>query len=198
MKRLTFLAVLLLLAAAADAHPHKRPRSKSSLMGDTEVVKPAPAEPMTLASPAFPDGGRIPDRYTCEGEDLSPPLTWSHVPEGTEAFVLICDDPDAPGGTWRHWLLVDLPGNLRGWEQGLSDGIKLLPGNAVHGLNSWDRADWGGPCPPRGPAHRYEFTLYALSSTLNLRGGAPTQEEVLDALRGLTLGEARLTGTYSR
>lgn len=190
-------ALLGLLVCAALAEPVKRPRSKTPLQGDSDVVKPVAAEPMVLSSPAFADGDRIPDQYTCEGADLSPPLVWSHVPEGTEAFVLICDDPDAPGGTWRHWLLVDVPGHLRGWEQDLSDGLKLLPGDARHGLNSWGRAEWGGPCPPSGPVHHYEFTLYALSSTLRPRGETITQEDVLEAMRGLILAEARLTGTYS-
>jgi hypothetical protein len=194
----TVLAFLCILAVAAAAQETKRPRSKAALSGDDAVVKPDLPPSLILTSPAFVDGGCIPVVFTCEGEDLSPPLDWDHVPEGTQAFVLICDDPDAPGGTWRHWLLVDVPGRLRSWQQGLSDGLKLLPGEARHGLNSWGRADWGGPCPPPGPVHHYEFTLYALSSTLGLGSAPVAQEDVLAAMRGLILAEARLTGTYSR
>lgn len=191
--------VLACLAAAPAVAQHERPLSKRPLQpNEKPVVKPEVQPDMELLSTAFADNGRIPPVFTCEGMDLSPPLAWRYVPEGTESFVLICDDPDAPHGTWHHWLVVDIPGSQRGWPEGLSDGVKPLPGEARHGLNSWGRRDWGGPCPPPGPEHHYEFTLYALSAPLQLPDASLDEAHVLDAMRGVVLAEARLTGTYSR
>ena len=193
------LALFCLAAVSAEAQQVKRPRSKTPLTPEeTTAPKPEVRPDMQLLSTAFADNGRIPPVYTCEGMDLSPPLAWRYVPDGTEAFVLICDDPDAPGKTWHHWLVTDIPGNRRGWPEGLSDGVKTLPGEARHGLNSWGRRDWGGPCPPRGLEHHYEFTLYALSMPLQLPAASLDVEHVLDAMQGVVLAEARLTGTFSR
>jgi len=151
-----------------------------------------------LTSPAFADGDTIPARYTCDGADLSPPLRWSHLPPGTKALALICDDPDAPGGTWQHWLLVNLSPDLGGLAEGEGSTGETLPAGAVLGVNSWGKRRYGGPCPPPGKPHRYYFRLFALSEPV------PGAEAGLDraaldaALAGRVLAEGRLMGTYRR
>ena len=152
---------------------------------------------MTLAirSDAFDEGGAIPTPYSCDGDDVSPPLSWSGVPEGTETFALIMDDPDAPGGTFVHWVAYDLPASVTGLSRDVPPQTVLPPGG-VHGENSWGRLGYGGPCPPDG-THRYVFKLYALDGSLGLGSGA-TKREVLDAMEGRVLEEARLVGEYTR
>ena len=148
-----------------------------------------------LTSTAFVPGKAIPRKYTCDGEDISPPLAWSDPPAGTQSFALICDDPDAPGGTWDHWILYDLSPASRGLPAAVF-GDSDLPGGGQHGQNSWKRLDYGGPCPPHG-THRYFFKLYALDSRLDLPGGT-TKVQLLVALEGHILAEAELMGTYKR
>jgi Raf kinase inhibitor-like YbhB/YbcL family protein len=143
-------------------------------------------------SPAFPPGGRIPRVYTCDGRDLSPPLRWAGAPVGTRSFVLIVDDPDAPGGTFTHWVLFDIPATR-------TDLPEALPRGAVgkSGTTSFGRAGYGGPCPPSG-VHRYVFTLYALDvPSLGLREGSP-RSAVERAMRGHVLASARYIGRYGR
>lgn len=150
---------------------------------------------MTLTSSAFAEGASIPDQYTCNGRDISPPLAWSNVPAGTQSLALICDDPDAPVGTWVHWVLFNLPPTLQGLPEGVPNQ-KTLEGGGVHGLNSWRRVGYGGPCPPGG-THRYYFKLYALDTTLKLDSNA-TARDVEAAMQGHVLGAAQLMGRYSR
>lgn len=143
---------------------------------------------MRLESPVFAEGQPIPRRYTCDGEDVSPPLIISDPPEGTSHFVLIMDDPDAPRGTWDHWVVYDIPGEVGEIPEGTSPGVE--------GRNSWGRLGYGGPCPPSG-THRYVFRVLALDGPLELGEGA-TKEQVLSAAAGKILAEATLTGTYRR
>lgn len=145
---------------------------------------------LQLTSSAFVHGERIPVRYTCDGEDLSPPLRWEDVPAGTQSLVLIMDDPDAPMGTWVHWVLYDLSPEMR-------DLVEGATGVGVDGVNSWRRTGYGGPCPPPGKAHRYFFKLYALDARLNLPPGA-TKAEVERAMQGHILAQGVLMGTYRR
>ncbi len=150
----------------------------------------------TLRSPAFQEGGSIPARYTCDGEDLSPPLEWSGVPEGTRSLALVVDDPDAPDPAapkmvWVHWVLYNLPPD----STGLPEGVTALPPGTLEGLNDWKRTGWGGPCPPVG-RHRYFFRLYALDTELPDLG-TPTRAQLLEAMKGHVLGEAVLMGTYA-
>jgi Raf kinase inhibitor-like YbhB/YbcL family protein len=150
---------------------------------------------MQLTSAAFPDGGEIPRKYTSDGEDVSPPLGWSDVPEGTRSLALVVADPDAPDPaapqrTWVHWVLVDLPPDAGG----LPEAIDRPPGGRV-GVNDWQREAWGGPAPPIG-RHRYVFTLYALDRPLGLDHA--TMADVERAMAGHVLAEARLIGTYAR
>jgi len=154
---------------------------------------------ISISSPAFGHDGEIPTRYTCEGEDISPPLVWSGVPQGTKSLALIVDDPDAPDPaapkqTWVHWVLYNLPPTLAG----LSEGMKStnLPPGARDGRNDWNRSGYGGPCPPRG-RHRYFFKLYALDTTLG-HTGQLTKVELEEALKGHVLGRAELIGTYEK
>lgn len=143
---------------------------------------------MDLTSAAFDDGGTIPARHSCDGEDVSPPLRWSGAPDGTAGYTLIVDDPDARG--FVHWVLADIPGEAAELPEGEGDSI------GTPGPNDFGRTGWAGPCPPRGE-HRYVFTLYALSEPLGLGPGA-SADAVRRALEGRVLGEAVMTARYSR
>lgn len=149
-----------------------------------------------LASPAFEQGEAIPRRYTCEGEDLSPPLHWTVPPDATKSFVIIADDPDAPVGTWVHWVIYNLPLDLRGLTEGIP-AEDYLPNGAMQGLNDFTRIGYGGPCPPPGKPHRYYFKLYVLDVVLNLKPRA-TKQQVLEACQGHVMAEAQLIGRFSR
>jgi len=149
-----------------------------------------------LSSSAFVPGGDIPAAHTCDGADASPPLEWGEPPQGTHRFALICDDPDAPMGTWVHWVLFNLPGETRSLSEKFpADGE--LPTGARQGKNDFGRPGYGGPCPPKGPAHRYFFRLYALDAPMTLRAGA-TKTELEAAMQGHILGRGELMGRYGR
>lgn len=151
----------------------------------------------TLTSTAFPPAGAIPTRYTCEGDDVSPPLAWSDVPAGTKRLVLIVDDPDAPDPraprmTWVHWVLYDIPPT----PPALPENAGKAPAGARDGTNDWKRPGYGGPCPPVG-RHRYVHKLYALDVELGDLGAA-TKVTVERAMDGHVLGRAELIGTYEK
>ncbi len=148
-----------------------------------------------LKSAVFAAGAAIPRKYTCDGQDISPPLQWSDSPASTKSFALICDDPDAPSGTWVHWVIYDLPAGARSLPESISHDA-TLPDQSRQGKNSWGRLGYGGPCPPRG-THRYFFKLYALDKALNLTVGA-SKEQLLKAMHGHIVAQAELMGTYSR
>lgn len=154
---------------------------------------------MRIESTAFDDGDRIPDRFTGDGEDVSPPLTISDLPDGTRSLALVVDDPDAPAGTWVHWLIWGIPADLTELpEEVPTDEIVEDLGGARQGQNDFDNIGYGGPAPPPGHGqHRYRFTAYALSEHIDLDAGA-TREALGDRLAAATLETARLTGTYSR
>jgi len=152
---------------------------------------------MELTSTAFAPQGVIPRRYTCEGEDIAPPLLWSGVPDATRSLVLIVDDPDAPDPaapqrTWVHWVLVDIPPGAAG----LPEGGHPLPAGTRAGLNDWHRQGYGGPCPPIG-RHRYFFKLYALDTTLPALH-QPTKAAAEQAMQGHVLARTELVGTYQK
>lgn len=150
---------------------------------------------MTLMSSAFTHGAMIPRDYTCDGKDISPPLSWDKPPEKTQSFALIMDDPDAPIGTWVHWVIYNIPATARGLAEGVSRNADL-PDGSRQGRNSWRRIGYGGPCPPSG-THRYFFKLYALDLVFTLASGA-TKDELLKAMEGHILAQAELMGRYSR
>ncbi|MBD3296927.1 MAG: YbhB/YbcL family Raf kinase inhibitor-like protein [Candidatus Omnitrophica bacterium] len=151
---------------------------------------------LSVESSAFSDGERIPDRYTCRGEDISPELSWDGVPENTESFILVVDDPDAPLGTWIHWVVYNIPGSERSLKENVPKTMQLDNGT-LQGINSFRWIGYGGPCPPPGPAHRYMFKLYALDTVLELRPGS-SKGDVMRAAQGHVLSQATLMGTYSR
>lgn len=151
---------------------------------------------MSLKSAGFVNGETIPKAYSCEGEDLSPELEWADAPPGTKSFALICDDPDAPMGTWVHWVIYDIPGTSASLPKGVMKKARLDNG-AIQGLNSWPKTGYNGPCPPPGKPHRYFFKLYALDSVLGLKENS-TKEDLLKAMKGRILAEAELMGTYRR
>jgi Raf kinase inhibitor-like YbhB/YbcL family protein len=148
-----------------------------------------PMKELTITSPAFTEGEPIPVKFSCDGDDVSPELVWDGVPEGTASLALIMDDPDAPVGTWVHWVLFNLPPDNTGLPEGVT-------GLGVDGLNSWGTTGYGGPCPPGG-THRYFFKLYALDTTLELDAGA-TKDALEGAMEGHILAQAELMGTYTR
>lgn len=153
---------------------------------------------LTMTSTAFPPGGEIPVRYTCQGDDVSPPLKWKDAPAGTKSFALVVDDPDAPDPaapkmTWVHWVLYDIPASAAGLAE---DAGGRLPEGTRQGLNDWKRTGYGGPCPPVG-RHRYFFRLYALDVVLGDLGH-PGKADLERAMAGHVLASSELLGTYQK
>lgn len=148
-----------------------------------------------ITSAAFEGGGMIPKKYTCDGSDVSPPLAWTGVPEGTKSIALISDDPDAPVGTWVHWVIFNIPPNTTGLSENVPPGPEL-PSGARQGETDFGRIEYGGPCPPSG-THRYYFRIYALDAMLDLESGA-TKAQLLDAMKGRILAQGELMGKYRR
>ena len=170
----------------------KSEKDTKPIIKETKEVK---ATEMKIKSSAFEEGGMIPGKYTCDGENVSPPLSWSDAPAETKTFALINHDPDAPAGTWVHWVIYNIPGS----EKELPEAIapkKNLDNGAVQGVNDFRKTGYGGPCPPGG-THRYYFKLYALDTKLDLQGDV-TKDKLLDAMRGHILAEGQLMGKYSR
>lgn len=161
-----------------------------------EDLEGSGAMSIQISSGAFEQRGRIPKKYTCDGADVSPPLGWSGVPEGCESLALICDDPDAPMGTWVHWVLYNLAPDTDGLPEGLPPDEELASG-ARQGLNDFRRIGYGGPCPPPGGPHRYFFKLYALDTQLDLPPAAKKQE-LLRAMEGHILDQGQLVAKYQR
>ena len=148
-----------------------------------------------ITSPAFEQGGLIPAKYTCDGADVSPPLQWAEVPEATKSIALISDDPDAPAGTWVHWVLYNLPPETRELPENIPPE-QTLPSGAGQGITDFGRVGYGGPCPPSG-THRYFFKIYALDTKID----AVTimdKKKLLDAMDGHILAEGQLMGKYKR
>ncbi len=160
------------------------------------IGKEGYAMKLDIKSTAFGEGNSIPKQYTCDGSDISPQLSWSQPPEGTGSMVLICDDPDAPMGTWVHWVLYGLSPDTLEISENIPDDKEVL-GGAKHGVNDFHKYGYGGPCPPGG-THRYFFKLYAVDTeVVDLDPGA-TKDEVLVAIKGHVLAEGQLMGRYSR
>jgi Raf kinase inhibitor-like YbhB/YbcL family protein len=147
-------------------------------------------ENLTVTSPAFSTGAAIPAKYTCDGEDVSPPLIFGAVPAGTRSLTLIMDDPDAPVGTWVHWVVWNIPAQTREIPE------NSLPAGAAQGKNDWKHTDYGGPCPP-SRTHHYFFKLYALDTVLNL-GASTTKADLERAIQGHILARGELMGTYRK
>lgn len=164
-----------------------RQRKKMSLLGMKYSKHQFGGGNLTLLSEAFMDGEEIPKEYTCDGANIPPPLYWENVPPNTESLALIMDDPDAPNGTWVHWVI---------WN--INKNYKYINKNYKVGKNSWNENNYGGPCPPRGTgAHRYFFKLYALDTLLELPDNT-NKEKLLKAMEGHIIAHATLIGTYSK
>jgi Raf kinase inhibitor-like YbhB/YbcL family protein len=180
------LLTLLLLGCAnrpQPAAPQPSPIQKENKMD------------FKLTSAAFLEGQPIPRQHTCDGVNVSPPLEWSGTPPPTKTLAIICDDPDAPAGTWVHWVLYNLPGDRIGLVENVP-ATEQVPGDGLQGTNDFRKIGYGGPCPPSG-THRYFFKLYALDAELSLKAGA-TKAEVVKAMEGHTLAQTQLMGTYRR
>jgi len=148
-----------------------------------------------VTSTAFQAGERIPVKYTCDGDDVSPPLSWSSIPAGTKSLALICDDPDAPMGTWVHWVIYNLPATATGLPENVPPH-PILKDGARQGMSDFKRIGYGGPCPPSG-THRYSFRVYAIDSKLELEPGV-AKADILKGMEGHLLAEGSLMGRYGR
>jgi len=189
---------------AATTQPPAGPYSLATPAAEStalETAGPASAEEsdeamaLTLTSIGFDANGAIPPKYSCDGEDISPPLAWSDPPPGTLSFGLILDDPDAPGGTWVHWVLFNIPAAARALPEAVPPDTILADGS-VHGTSSFNSLGYGGPCPPGG-THRYYFKLYALDAILDLEPAA-NKADLEAAMENHILAQAELMGTYGR
>ncbi len=161
----------------------------------TQKAKGGTKMTIRISSTVFKEGELIPKKYTCDGENISPPLAWTSVPSGTKSLALIADDPDAPRGTWVHWVLFNIPADAKELSENIPPR-SILNNGARHGTNDFREIGYGGPCPPSG-THRYFFKLYALNAVLALESGA-TKAQVLKAMEGHILGEGQLMGKYKR
>jgi hypothetical protein len=183
---ISYLALVLsflFFASSAQSNPKTAPDKGKSVA-------------LQFTSPAFVEGASIPAKHTCDGADLSPPLKWGKVPPGTKGLALICDDSDAPVGTWVHWVIYGLPASVTELPEGLPT-TETLPSGAKQGINDFRRIGYGGPCPPGGPSHRYFFKLYALDMEINLPPKV-TKQALLKAMEGHILAEGQLMGKYKR
>jgi Raf kinase inhibitor-like YbhB/YbcL family protein len=186
MRRLTWL-VLLVFIFSACGKTEKPPQKAEK--GVTEMA-------LAITSTAFTEGAAIPKKHTCDGQDLSPPLAFSGVPVGAKSLALICDDPDAPMGTWVHWVLWGMPPSTPALPEGVPTDAQL-PGGMKQGVSSARSAGYHGPCPPPGKPHRYFFKLYALDAEMNL--SERTNKSALEeAMKGHILAEAQIMGRYGR
>lgn len=149
-----------------------------------------------ITSASFPNSGEIPKKFTCDGADVSPELSWTEPPRATQSFVLIADDPDAPSGTWTHWVLFDLPSATSSLPESVSK-VDELPGGERQGRNDFHKIGYNGPCPPPGKPHRYFYRFYALDRKLDLKPGS-SRQEVEQAMAGHILGQAEWMGKYQR
>ena len=177
-----FIALLILLLIACGDNKKNIERDKTMSL--------------SISSSAFSEGERIPDKYTCEGEDISPPLSWSNIHEGTQSFALISDDTDTAGGTWDHWVIYNMPADAEELPEAVPTA-ESLPDGSKQGVNSWGRTGYGGPCPPHGNPLHYFFKLYALDITLILPADE-SKSSIEAAMEGHILENASPMGTYSR
>jgi Raf kinase inhibitor-like YbhB/YbcL family protein len=182
------LAVLVIWFVSTK--PHKVASAEASAPEGGSTIS------FAIQTSSFSAGGVIPKKFTCDGSDASPELTWSGAPAGTQAFALIVDDPDAPGGTWTHWIAWDIPSSVTKLSEGTPKNETLADGTR-QGQNDFKRIGYNGPCPPPGKPHRYFFRLYALGAKLDLNAGA-TRSDLESAMKGKTLGQAAVMGKYGR
>jgi Raf kinase inhibitor-like YbhB/YbcL family protein len=174
-------SIILILSAVYVSQ-----QTENNNVGDKMNIK--------ITSSAFKDGEFIPKKYTCDGANVSPPLEWTGIPAAAKSIALICDDPDAPAGTWVHWVIFNIHASVKGLKENIP-AVKVLEDKSVQGTNDFRKTGYGGPCPPGG-VHRYFFRIYALGDYLNLAAGA-TKAELLKAMKGHILAEGSFFGKYS-
>lgn len=185
----SLMAVALFSLTLMGCATHPQPAAQSPVANTPDKTE------IKLTSTAFKEGGPIPRAYTCDGVNVSPPLEWSGVPKTAKTLAIVCDDPDAPGGTWVHWVLYNLPVENIGLVENLPATEKLASGG-FQGANDFQKIGYGGPCPPSG-THHYDFKIYALDSDLPLKAGA-TKAELLKAMEGHIVLQGQLMGMYKR
>ncbi len=188
------IVAFLFLVNGCGGRPASHPRAKEKTAVPEEVEKPKTI--MRVYTPAFAAGERIPRRYTGDGEDVPPQIHWDGIPEGTKSFALICSDPDAPLGTFIHWVVYNIPKTARSLPEALPPKGQLEDGTR-QGVNSFQRIGYNGPKPPPGKSHRYFFRVYALDDTINLAPGA-SAGKLQEAMAGHILAEGELMGIYGR
>ncbi|GAB4169152.1 MAG: YbhB/YbcL family Raf kinase inhibitor-like protein [Calditrichia bacterium] len=181
------LLLLIMLVAGCNSQDQKQ---------SPKQVEEKQMESFYLKADAFHEGDMIPVKFTCQGEDVSPQLQWGHVPEGTESFALICDDPDAPMGTWVHWVVYNIPADYTGFTEGMGNKQEL-PDGIQQGVNDFGNTNYGGPCPPPGAPHRYYFKLYALDTLTDFKAGL-TKSELLNQIESHIIAKTELMGKYRR
>lgn len=192
--RMIIVGALLLSNAIACGNHQQSPHAPQ--ISQTSVSNPTPQKSeLKLTSTAFKEGEAIPRGYTCDGANVSPPLEWTGMPKSAKTIAIIAEDPDAPSGTFTHWVLYNLPAEGLGLIEN-TPPTETLKGGGAQGKNDFEKIGYGGPCPPSG-THRYFFKVYALDSELPLKPGA-TKAEVEQAMAGRIVGQAQLMGTYSR
>ena len=192
MGNLVRLILVFVMAGLIQINAQESLKQKSQIKKEEKMA-------FTLKTAAFRDGENIPVKYSCDGEDISPPLQWENVPEGTRSFALICDDPDAPVGIWVHWVIYNIPAGVKSLPENVDKSRAVLGEplkGVVQGVNSWNRIGYGGPCPPPGPAHRYYFKLYALDTVI--KGERLNKTRLLKEMEGHVLAEAQIMGRYQR
>jgi Raf kinase inhibitor-like YbhB/YbcL family protein len=167
-----------------------------AIFGSVVLAQTGTAMSLQITSGAFANGEMIQKKFTCDGPDLSPQLGWKEAPTGTQSFALIMDDPDAPVGTWVHWVLFNVPANVKELPEGLEKQGQLANG-ALQGRNDFRKIGYGGPCPPPGKPHRYYFKFYALDTKFDLKAGA-TKADLERSMKGHILGQAEFMGRYGR
>jgi Raf kinase inhibitor-like YbhB/YbcL family protein len=192
--QLSLTSLLLLMWCSDLGFPN--PTTSFSAESNNSASHGGRAMSFAVKTTAFSEGGVIPKKYTCDGADLSPELTWADAPERTQSLALIADDPDAPVGTWTHWLIWNIPAKTTTLAQGIPKNENLDDG-ARQGKNDFKRIGYGGPCPPPGKPHRYFFKLHALDAMLDVKAGA-SRNELERAMKGHVLSQAELMSRYGR
>lgn len=193
------LVVALMLCGCINKGTAEADQNKSGDVSSYDAKnQKGEKSPMNIkvTSSAFKNEESIPTLYTCEGQDISPALSWSEVPKEAKSLALICDDPDAPRGTWVHWVVYYIPPSVTGFDENVPKGVETLDNGAKQGTNSWPKIGYGGPCPPSG-THRYFFKVYALDTVLNLTKSA-TKADVEKAMDGHVLAWGQLMGKYKK
>jgi Raf kinase inhibitor-like YbhB/YbcL family protein len=194
---LSLFALILLCSCQRKSENAQSNQTHPEGTGSEKRIEQTGGEKMAIKviSTAFQEGGMIPKQYTCDGQNISPPLAWDSVPSGANTIALIADDPDAPGRTWVHWVIFDLPASAKNLPENLPP-LESIAGGGKQGTTDFRKVGYGGPCPPSG-THRYYFKVYALDKELGL-DSKTTKDQVLKAMEGHTLAQGQLMGRYKR